>query len=110
MLEALWSVEFVSDAGFTGAGVAVFETERILGGDNRYTYVGWYKVVGGIMQAEIEVKHYSGDPQSVFGTDRQFSLSLTGKPEYDAFQVFGNRVEAPDRRIAIQLTRRAELP
>lgn len=38
MLEALWSVEFVSNTDGEGAGVAVLETGRILGGDGQYYY------------------------------------------------------------------------
>ena len=34
MLEALWSVEFVSNVNDSGAGVVVLETGRILGGDS----------------------------------------------------------------------------
>lgn len=110
MLEALWSVEFVSDAGVYGAGVAVFETERIFGGDSMYTYIGSYKVVGDMVRAEIEVTHYAGDPISVFGTERQFRLKFAGKPAHDSFEIIGSRVDAPDRQVAIRLTRRAELP
>ena len=110
MIEALWSVEFVSDVGMYGAGVAVFETGRILGGDSMYTYVDSYKVDRDMVQAEIEVTHYAGQPLSVFGPARQFKLSVTGKADRNAFQVVGNRVDAPDRKIVIQLTRRAELP
>lgn len=42
MIEALWSVEFMSNLQGAGAGVAVFETGRVLGGDAGYTYVGKY--------------------------------------------------------------------
>ncbi|MFN3715211.1 MAG: hypothetical protein ACK4R8_00640 [Thiobacillus sp.] len=32
-IEALWSVEFISNSGVFGADVAVFESGRIYGGD-----------------------------------------------------------------------------
>lgn len=42
MLEALLSVEFVSNVQGSGAGVVVIETGRILGVDSSYLYVGKY--------------------------------------------------------------------
>lgn len=49
MIEALWSAEFTSNVGNFGAGVAVLETDRILGGDSQYYYVGNYQIVNGIL-------------------------------------------------------------
>ena len=50
-VEALYSVEFVSNQRIVGTGVAVLETQRILGGDSQYTYVGEYKVENGAFSA-----------------------------------------------------------
>lgn len=110
MLEALWSVEFVSSLQDFGAGVAVLETGRILGGDAGYYYVGSYKGENGVVQADITVTHYNGEPNSVFGPRKQFNLRLTGKPQEQVMGFHGYVVEDPDSRIAIRLTRRAELP
>jgi len=38
MIEALWSVNFETSLGMYGFGVAVFETNRILGGDREKAY------------------------------------------------------------------------
>lgn len=110
MIEALWSVEFVSNSNITGAGVAVFETGRILGGDGNYFYIGSYQIVNGQVAADIKVTHYSGIPHSVFGHLQQFDLSLTGTIAHAKFLVAGNLVQNPNQKIVIQLTRRAELP
>ena len=45
MIEALWSVDFSTNLGMHGFGIAVFETKRILGGDSGMIYVGSYEVL-----------------------------------------------------------------
>jgi hypothetical protein len=110
MLEALWSVEFVSNVQGFGAGVAVFETGRVLGGDASYTYVGKYSSNGNGLVADIVVSNYRGAPHSVFGAIPKFTLHLEGVPKQDTFDVHGHMVENPNLKIDIRLTRRAELP
>jgi hypothetical protein len=60
MVEGLWSVEFASSQGFVGAGVAVFETQRIFGDDSFYFYVEDYRVDKNNLFAKITVTHYNG--------------------------------------------------
>lgn len=110
MLEALWSVEFISNVQGSGGGVAVFETGRILGGDASYTYVGSYSVNGNGLKADITVANYRGTPNSVFGNIPKFTLHLEGMPKSDTFDVHGHMIENPALTISIRLTRRAELP
>jgi hypothetical protein len=43
-IEALWTVTFTSNLGVGGAGVVIFETGRLFGGDPDYIYLGEYKV------------------------------------------------------------------
>ena len=109
MLEALWSVEFVSIEGW-GTGVAVLETQRILGGDANYLYIGSFRVKGGKGYAEVEVKHYAGPSNSIIGDIKEFNLKLEGIIDHDAFEMKGNIVELPAIPVVIRLTRRAELP
>lgn len=110
MLEALWSVEFVSNMQGFGAGVAVFETGRIFGGDSQYYYVGAYRQKDGVLSAELEVTHYAGEPSSVFGPAKKFHLKVSGKPAQPTMEVRGHVVENPNLQIYIRLTRRADLP
>src|SRR5688572_14202113 len=110
MLEALWSVEFVSNTQNFGAGVAVFETGRIFGGDSQYYYIGSYRVKDGLLHADLEINHYAGSPSSVFGPAKQFNLKLSGKPADPVMQVSGHVVQHPQLQIYIRLTRRADLP
>lgn len=111
MLEALWSVEFISNVQGSGGGVAVFETGRILGGDATYIYVGSYSTNGsGLLKADITVSNYRGSLNSVFGNIPKFTLHLEGIPKPDTFDVHGHMIENPALTISIRLTRRAELP
>lgn len=110
MIEALWSVEFMSNLQGAGAGVAVFETGRVLGGDAGFTYVGTYRTNGSRLEANVVVSKYNNHGHSVFGDLRKFTLHLEGELKHDTFDVQGYMVENPSLKIAIRLTRRAELP
>jgi len=110
MLEALWSVEFVSNVQALGAGVAVFETGRVFGGDSQYYYLGDFRVVNGVIQADIEVNHYFGPLSSVFGPLKKFNLKLTGQSNTPVMELGGFLVENPQFQIHMRLTKRANLP
>ena len=110
MIEALWSVEFISDMDVMGAGVVVLETEKILGGDSQYFYVCKYEVNNQELEAEIEVTHYSGEANSIFGPEDKFSVKITGEIKKEIMMGQGHRVDNPQRKLGVRLTRRAELP
>ena len=110
MLEALWSVEFISNLGIFGAGVVVFETGRIFGGDSAYYYLGSCHVKNDTVVAEIEVNHYTGQPFSIFGHLDKFNLKLTGKIQEPTMELQGYLVENPSMVISVRLTKRADLP
>ena len=109
MIEALWSVEFISSLQGASAGVAVFETGKVLGGDSAFTYIGTYQISAGMLKAEVAVTKYSAGV-SVFGDLQKFTLRLEGAPKHDTFDVQGYVVENPNLKIGVRLTRRAELP
>ena len=111
MIEALWSVEFQSSFGMQGAGIVVFETERVLGGDSGMMYVGSYRVENGSVYADIHVTRYANTAnlQSVVGLD-DFNLKITGKVDPRMMALSGHVVEDPSRKITINAVRRAELP
>lgn len=112
MLEALWTVHFVADTGLYGAGVAVLETGRILGGDGYFAYVGEFTYqTGQPLEATIRVTNHSGSGYSVvFGNREPFTLKLSGEPNRDGFDLTGYATEAPEKEITIRLSRFAELP
>jgi T3SS negative regulator,GrlR len=111
MLEALWSLEFGSSSGYEGAGVVIFETGRIFGGDAQYYYTGKYSLKDGTMSADVKVNRYCDGFGSIFGTNEQeFDLKVIGKVELPTMTATGHRVDDPTARIEVRLTRRAELP
>jgi hypothetical protein len=110
MLEALWSLEFESGSE-AGAGVVIFETGRIFGGDAQYYYTGKYSLKDGTMSADVKVNRYSSGYGSIFGTNEQeFDLKITGKVEAPTMTATGHRVDDLAAQIEIRFTRRAELP
>ena len=110
MLEALWSVRFISNFEGFRSGVAVLETGRVLGGDAECFYVGSYNVENGIADATVTVTPYAGPSITMFGQAKALTLKLTGKPEHSEFDLQGFVVENRAWHIRIHFTRRAELP
>jgi len=110
MIEALYGVEFESNMNDAGYGVVVLETERILGGDSSFVFVGNYKLENGIIKAEVKCTNDRKILQSIFGDIDEFTLSLSGKPQRNEFILQGYMIENPAMKIGIKLTRRAELP
>jgi hypothetical protein len=110
MLEALWSIEFVSNLGIYGAGVIIFETGRVFGGDSQYFYVGTCEVKHDNLEAEINVTHYHGQPFSIFGPLKKFKAKLTGKLQEPTMELNGFLLEDPNQRFIVRLIKRADLP
>ncbi len=111
MLEGLWTIEFVSNVETYGAGVVVFESGRIFGGDNCYYYIGTFRVKNKIVEAEVEGTHYSGEAHSIFGFRHKFNLKLSGKPQVPVMELKAHFVDNPlVGELSAHLTWRAELP
>lgn len=73
-------------------------------------YVGTYGTNNGVLQADIKCTNDRKLLQSIFGDIKEFNLRLEGKPEHNEFILHGHMVENPAMKIAVKLTRRAELP
>ena len=110
MLEAMYGIEFESNSNDSGYGVAILETGRILGGDSSFIYVGKYEFKNGVVSADVKCTNDRNLLQSVFGDIKEFNLHLEGKPEHGEFLLQGYMIENPSHKVAIKLTRRAELP
>ena len=111
-IEALWAVVFKTNDDYIGSGIAVFDTGRLLGGDSAFTYIGDYKVSGGIVEGEIHVTRYSnisGLESSFLGLD-EFDLVISGKFNPQKMTVQGQLKNDPDRKILIVCTRVGEFP
>ena len=113
MIQGLWSVEFASSAGYEGAGVIVFESGRLFGGDSRCFYLGDYSM-GPDHQlfARIRVTHYAGEPLPIFGRASEMLIVMAGKQQQDG-RVAGagvpHNATDPSLSISFRLTKRADL-
>ena len=110
MLEALWTVDFITTSNIFGSGVAVLESGRIFGGDNQYYYLGTYELNARFLTADLEIKHFAGPGHSAFGPAALFNLRISGEVDQPVMELRGNIVEAPEKKIVMRLTRREELP
>ncbi len=110
MIEASWTVEFISTERNIGAGVVIFETNRIFGGDASYYYLGDYRIKDGQLTSKVRVKHHSGEHLSIFGELKEFTIHLSGKIEVPVMTARGYLEEDPSLKIAVRCTRRADLP
>lgn len=110
MLEAMYGLEFVSNANDGGYGVVVLETGRVFGGDSSFVYIGSYEVENGLLKAEVKCTNDRELLQSIFGDLKEFNLRLEGRPQHNEFILQGHMVEEPTTKIEVKFTRRAELP
>lgn len=110
MIEAMYGIEFASNLNDGGYGVVVLETGRVLGGDSSFTYIGNYAVTNGLIKAGVKCTNDRNSLQSIFGNLKEFNLCLEGKTDSRQFILSGYMVENPSMKIAVKLTRRAELP
>ena len=112
MIEALWSVEFLSNMNSVGSGIVVIETGRVLGGDSAYMYIGDIRVEQSTVHAVIRVTQYSSvmGMTSIFHPLTQFTLKVSGPLSATDILFNGYVVEQPGLQIAVRAVRRAELP
>jgi hypothetical protein len=101
MLEALWSVGFVTGQGLYGAGVVIFETGRVFGGDASFYWVGSYSVRGGAITGEVDVRcHREGLPFIFPGLDGG-RVRFTGSIASPTMLLTGSLVNNPTQQIVV---------
>lgn len=116
-VEGLWWFQTTSlqnPAAFEAGGVVVLETNRVLGGDSVYSYIGGYEVQGDQFRAHVRVKTWNHDVQAVnvFG--------MSGPVDYEV-EVRGQRhenvivgevipVAAPDVKLPARMVFIENLP
>jgi hypothetical protein len=117
-LEALWSVMFIAPGQQNiNAGVIIFETGRLFGGDSWYYYTGTYEGKNGILTAKLKSTHYAGPMGSPSMGIRWEGTYLFEEIErgQDAngnrtIDVKGSVDEVPGASILARLTWRERLP
>jgi hypothetical protein len=109
-IEGIWTGEVYGPFGWDSRGVFIFESGRIIGGDQRQYSSGTYSLTGNKVKARIMV-HYYGPPRAVFGEAKeQFTIELEG--EWDGEEINGviRRPDRPQFDLQIRLTKRMDLP
>ena len=105
----------------TGQGVIVLETERVLGGDSTYVYVGTYVIGATAISGRIEAHRHGSDEDvhPVFDATKQFVFEFVGEDDsehvdgergdYRAIRLFARR-EDSGAPFEATLYRMKELP
>lgn len=101
MTSGIFFVQFSVGPQNMGAGLAVISDGDLNGGDETYLYRGHLDVYGSQAKAAIEVTHYRGALNSVFGPLRTFTLDLVGTVNEQAFDVQGTIVGTTNPIIRI---------
>lgn len=110
MLDGLWIVEFRTNLGLLGQGIAVLSGTRVFGGDSSFYYKGSYTEHEGTMSAEIDVVRYSATLKSVFGNVDNFHLTVSGKLETETeMQLVGHLAENPNMKVTVKGLKKAEM-
>jgi hypothetical protein len=89
MTSGIFFVQFSIGPGNVGAGLAVISNGDINGGDATYLYRGHLDSYNKQAKATIEVAHYRGALNSLFGPLRTFTLELGGTADDQVFDVQG---------------------
>lgn len=100
-LRGLYLVQFVANNQSFGEGLVSIVDGMINGGDLSYLYQGRFDFYGNEIQATIEVTHYHGPANSVFGQLKTFSLKLSGNIISEGFEVNGGIPDMPNLSIKI---------
>jgi T3SS negative regulator,GrlR len=109
-IDGFWTVNFDSNRGSIGSGVAVIDKGRIFGGDSIFMYTGNVKIENSVIHADIYVSRHSDVlSPSIFGQISNFQLKVSGSADSENLVLTGHMVENPDLSITLVGTYRADL-
>ncbi len=77
-MNGIYHIRF-SVPGDHGEGLVVLNEGKAHGGDASYLYAGIYQGGPNSFTAEIDVSHWNGPLNSIFGNINNIKLKLTGK-------------------------------
>ena len=109
MNPGIYYVTFSAATTDFGWGLVVVDNGKLHGGDLSYLYRGRYEVNAGILEASIQVSHYQGALNSVFGPLKSFSLILVGNLTQTGFSLSGHVEGQPRMTITILGEKKADL-
>jgi T3SS negative regulator,GrlR len=103
-VNGLWTAEFSGGNG-SGTGIVVLADGQILGGDTTYYYSGNFTEMGTQLKGNLDVVHYSGPLNNIFGRLRSIHLLFEGAVGDDLIMARGYDPAAPERNLSIRLRR-----
>ena len=122
-IEGLWHVDWECEDGYgvEKSGVMVFETGRLLGGDDAYIYLGEYEIQeGGNFQLKLKIKKHHGSRENLLGLGDEFELNMRMRParkdselpEIGDYVAVGHEIKdtVKENAIFLVLTKIEELP
>ncbi len=114
-IEALWTMQFHNASGpASSAGVVVFESNRIFGGDSCYYYIGTYEVNGMTIRGQVKSVRFNHQQQcqSVIGPYEHLVFQFVGTMDEHHNTIEGTLSAEGDstRQIRATLARRHALP
>ena len=78
-IEGQWALELGTNMGLTQAGIIIFKSGRIGGGDSNLYYTGYYQTdpadhINGVM----EITNYKEESITIFGIETKYTVNLSG--------------------------------
>jgi hypothetical protein len=94
MLDGLWVGEWHSNINNirVGTGVIIFHQGKFYGGNDRFYYIGDFKLDGNRIDGNLQFTYYSGEPLSIFGLediDQSNEMLISGFVSGDEIQLEG---------------------
>jgi hypothetical protein len=110
-LEALWAITFGTGQD-EGAGVIVFETGRLFGGDTSFYYVGRYEynTRDQTITGEVEVVRHVNFQRFIFPDRDGGHIRVSGRFSEPNMTLTGHLVEDPRQRIEVHCRHLVDLP
>ena len=113
-IEALYVVEFadiLAPGTMRNGGVAVLETNRVLGGDSGYYYIGNYTIKDNQIDADVRIVKHNPAWGNVFGDAAiSFTVKMRGTVVNGIMQGTMERTDRPGMRLPVRLTWKEDLP
>ncbi len=77
--------------------------------NNNYFYIGSYDLMNSKFNATIDIKHYHGKCNPIFGKQEEFILKLTGNSDEEEMLLTAHMLEDPSREIHVRLKYHTEI-
>jgi len=109
-LNALWTIEYATNHGDYGTGVAVLVDGHVYGGDSHYCYEGTYEHQGEELIARVKLCLHSGKPAPAETPADDFTVLMRGQPVGEELEFTGVLEHEPNTKLFIHLQRRSGVP